>query len=298
MRRDPDSRNRVSRLNPVSERVTIDVPELRIVSDELWEQVQEVLRRRAGQPLVYRKRPRHLFSGLIQCGLCGGSMTIVADTRLACSRAREAGTCGHNRRLQLGELQARVLAGLEEQLLSPEAVSILVREFHLERERKLREGGRARAARERQLAKAVAAVERLVAAIADGGGEFAELRQALARKIEERDRARAELGEEDAVPVIVLHPQIVEAYRQHVRRITAAIAAGEPLSDQVKADIRGLVEAIHVTPAEAGGHAIEFTGSLESAVALATGRPAARRGAPLAVTVVAEEGLEPPTRGL
>ena len=39
--KDPDSGKRVSRSNPKSDWIVQDVPALRIVDDELWEQVKE-----------------------------------------------------------------------------------------------------------------------------------------------------------------------------------------------------------------------------------------------------------------
>lgn len=289
MKRDPESRNRVSRPNASAEHEFADIPELRIVDDELWQAVQDSRQARSAQPLGHRRRPRHVFSGLVKCGECGGNFVIFADTRMGCTRAREAGTCANKAAIRLGELQARVLVGLEERLLSPEAVSLLVREYHLERERFCREAGRARLAAERKLRQAEASVERLVAAIADGGADFADVRHALGRKIEERDRARTELAEEDAMPVIALHPQIADAYRDRVRRLTAELAAGDTTSDNVKASIRGLVEAIKVSPAAGGGHEIEVVGSFESAIALASGKPSPRRGVQMSASMVAED---------
>jgi site-specific DNA recombinase len=294
MRRDPESRNRVSRPTPAVDRASVDLPELRIVDDELWQRVQDVRAARAAEPvLVHRRRPRHLLAGKIRCG-CGGSMTTVTKDYLGCSRAREAGTCGNTRKIRRGELERRVLAGLRDQLLSPEAVSVLVREYHLERDRRLKESGRARAALERRLAQAEAAVARLVDAIAEGGAEFAELRGALTKKVGERDRLRADVQELDAGPVIALHPHIAEAYRARVDRLTGRADAGE-ISEAEKAEIRSLVEAVYVRPAP-DGFEVELIGLLSSAIALATGRPP--REAPGTAMMVAEEGLEPPTRGL
>ncbi len=298
MKIDPESRNRVSRPNAAADREAIDLPELQIVTDELWQAVQDLRSRGSAQPLTHRRRPRHLLSGLVRCGVCGGNMTSISDTRLGCSRAREAGSCSHIARIQRAEVQARVVAGLDAELLAPEALSLLVREFHLERERRGRDTARARRAAASKLRSAQAAVDRLVAAIADGGGDFADLRQALGRKIEERDRARAELGEEEAVPVIALFPNIVERYRARVHTLVEHLSAGGESSDEIKADIRSLVEQVTVTPRASGGHDIQVIGSLEAAVALATNKRLPRRGSPLAISVVAEEGLEPPTRGL
>ena len=298
MKRDPESRNRVPRINSSADHEVIELPDLRIVDDALWQRVQDARQDRASRPLTDRRRPRHLFSGLVRCGLCGGGIAVRHHDRMACSRARDAGTCTNKESIRLGELQRRVLAGLETKLLSAEAVSLLVREYHLERDRQLREGGKAKRALERRLAQAEAAVARLVAAIADGGADFSDLRDALAKKTGERDLARRELSELEAPGAIALHPHIATAYRERVGRLIAAIGAGEPLSDAMRAELRGLVQAIYVRPAEGGGHEIDVVGSLESAVAMATGQPSRSKGSDRPVSLVAEEGLEPPTRGL
>ena len=297
MLRDPESRRRVSRPNPADEHQTMEVPELRIVDDELWQRVQNARQSRSSGPLVGRRRPRHLFAGLVRCGVCGGAYSVLTKDRLGCTRAREAGSCTNGRRLSLAELQRRVLGGLTEQLLSPDAVSLLVREYHLERTRQSVEVAKLRKSAERRLAKADAAVARLVDAIATGGGEFADLREALVLRTAERDTARAQLAEEDAVPVIVLHPQIAVAYRERVRALTQGLDAGSPPADGIKLLIRSLVESIDIHPAEAGVE-IEIVGSLESAIALANNSPPHERGVLPTSILVAEEGLEPPTRGL
>jgi hypothetical protein len=72
-----------ARKNPPELWVTKDVPELRIVSDELWNRVQERLkivnekrtRRRIAGCNRAKARP-YLFSGLLVCGVCGSSITI------------------------------------------------------------------------------------------------------------------------------------------------------------------------------------------------------------------------------
>ena len=297
MLRDPESRRRVSRVNPSADQQVLEIPELRIVDDELWQRVQDAREARATDPLIHRVRPRHLFSGLVRCGRCGGTYTVHSKDRIHCARARAAGSCDNRRSLRLGELQSRVLGGLTEQLLSPDAVSLLVREYHRARALQSVEDAKHRRSAEARLRKADAAVTRLVSAIADGGAEFADLRGALAERTAQRDTARSQLAEEDAVPVIVLHPHIARAYRERVCALTQGLEAGAAPTDEVKTLIRSLVETIVIHPAEAGVE-IEIVGSLESAIALANHKPPPRERTSRTVTLVAEEGLEPPTRGL
>ena len=40
-----------------------------------------------------RQTKKRLLSGLVKCGACGGSMTIVNRERYSCSAKRERGTC-------------------------------------------------------------------------------------------------------------------------------------------------------------------------------------------------------------
>ena len=296
MIRDPETRNRVSRPNASADVQSVDVPEFRIVSDALWQAAQDARTVRAAAPLPRRRRPVHLLSGLVKCGACGGNLTVIADTRLGCTRARDKGSCTNRARIDLGQLQGRVLAGLGQRLLSPEAEALLVREYHLDRERRQREGARAGQALRRRLRQAEAAVARLVDAMADGAGDFADVRDALGKRIAERDCLRAEVGEEEAVTVIALHPQIVTAYRARVAALLDALSSGEPVSDEVRAELRSLVDRVDVTPREGGGHDVSLVGSLEAALNVASGSP--QRRTPLASTMVAKEGLEPPTPGL
>jgi site-specific DNA recombinase len=72
--KDPDTGKRVSRPNSPSEWVTTAVPELRILDDELWNQVkarQLEMRHVAsnGGPKQFNRarRPKYLFSGLTKC---------------------------------------------------------------------------------------------------------------------------------------------------------------------------------------------------------------------------------------
>src|SRR4051812_17767160 len=78
---------------------TTEVPQLRIIDDELWSQVNSrqvaVRTLAAGRQAQFRKarRPKFLFSGLGQCAECGGGYVMFWRDRLACFTARSRGTC-------------------------------------------------------------------------------------------------------------------------------------------------------------------------------------------------------------
>lgn len=99
------------RLNPQSEWVKVDVPELRIIDDDLWQAVKE---RQAALAKAYAKqvtasrnaitkalnathRPRTLLSGLLVCGCCGGSYARRGQDRYACITHVRSGGCDNGR---------------------------------------------------------------------------------------------------------------------------------------------------------------------------------------------------------
>ena len=296
MVRDPESRNRLSRVNPADERVQVELPELRIVEDALWEQVQATRRDLASVGLQRRNRPRHLLSGLVRCGQCGSSLIVDGKDYLRCSSGRQGGTCTNRRSIRIGKLQARVLGGLREQLLSPDAVSLLVREYHEARTANRALEEQQRRGRERKLEAAERAIARYLQAIEDGAS-FAEIRTRLEAKIAERDQLRADASEAAAEPIVALHPRIADVYRERVEALVAGVSEGEPTGDTPAGQIRELINAVYVEPSEDGGFAVTVVGSIDAAIGLATGRRAQGR-TPRSKALVAEEGLEPPTRGL
>jgi len=298
MKRDPESRKRVSRANATDDRVVVEMPELRIVSDELWQAAQQEAEQRAWGTVVSRRRPRYLLTGLISCGTCGGAMTVIGGGRIGCTRHREAGTCEVKTTIKRLELEQRVLTGITDQLLAPEAISRLVGRYHAEIEAKQSSRKRDTAGLDRRIAKAEKATERLIAAIAEGAADFGEIREALAARRAERDSLLRERQEIDATPVIALNPQVAETYRKRVRALAAHLNESSEQSREVVERLRDIIENVRCTPLNDGAWSIEVLTSLGGAVALATTPRNLASGPDRSVKVVAEEGLEPPTPGL
>ena len=105
-RKDPRTGKKVSRLNPEEQWQISDVPDLRIVPEDLWNAVKtrqnEQAKSREGITPSDRnklsvnqslKRRKHLLSGLMKCGLCGANMTVSGGDkkRYYCSASKELG---------------------------------------------------------------------------------------------------------------------------------------------------------------------------------------------------------------
>jgi len=262
--KDPATGNRVSRLNPPEAWITQEVPQLRIVEDDLWQAVkarQEDLatthatviaatRAAITNRLNASHRPRSLLSGLLVCGSCGSPYSLRGQDRYACSAHVMSGTCGNNRTISRSQLEARVLAGLKEKLMAPEIAAEAMRAYQeetnrLNRERRL-SGGRD----QRDLATVERAIEEIVAAIEDGG-----YRRALSDRLGELERQRDEIKTrlaETPHDLPDLHPGIAEGYRRKVERLTETLRDPE-LRQEAGDAIRSLIERVTLTPGDKRG---------------------------------------------
>jgi site-specific DNA recombinase len=94
--KDPVSGAPSRRSNDPAEHVVRPVPELRIVDDALWDRVQARLAAEAApaspeRPAAAfweRRRPRHLLSGKVACGACGGVFYARGRDYLGAARGR------------------------------------------------------------------------------------------------------------------------------------------------------------------------------------------------------------------
>src|SRR5262249_31370348 len=132
MLRDPETGKRISRINPETEWVRAEAPELRIISNELWNEAQRMRRRYRDQPAQNCRRPKRLLSGLLRCGQCGGAFTIVRPGKYGCATHREKGTCTNASQISVNQLESRVLAGIKIYLSEPELLAEFVHEFNSE----------------------------------------------------------------------------------------------------------------------------------------------------------------------
>jgi len=137
---DRKSRRRVTR--PRSEWITQEHPELVIVPKPLWDDVQSRFRRvhvrGRGRPAGTGRRAR-LVSGLLRCGVCGGSMTIVTTkvkagvsyARFGCTAHASRGAAICPNALSVSEKRASrtLVNALKEKLDRPDLIERFVAVF-------------------------------------------------------------------------------------------------------------------------------------------------------------------------
>jgi site-specific DNA recombinase len=249
--KDPDTGKRVSRPNPPSEWVTTTVPELRIVDDELWNQVkgrQLEMRRVAsnGDPKQFNRarRPRYLFSGLTKCAECGGGYVMYWRDRLACFGARSRGTCTNRLTISRQEVEERVLVALRDKLMRRDLFEDFCREYVRELNR-LRMEHRAGLSHGRQeLAAVEREIRKFIQAIKDGVSALSIKDELLS--LEERKAKLQSRLEAPEMPEL-LHPRMSDVYRERVGSLCLALESEESRTGAADA-IRALVEAIVLEP--------------------------------------------------
>ncbi|MFD0850610.1 recombinase family protein [Sphingosinicella xenopeptidilytica] len=262
--KDPATGRKVARLNPEAEWVEVEVPHLRIVDDALWHAVraqQAVLTQRfeaatAGMVAARARkfnelrRPVHLLSGLLECGVCGGVYGIVVKDRYGCINRHRHGTCSNPRSIRRPHLEERALAGIRDRLVSPEKVEAAVKAYaqHINDTNRER---RAKADTDRQaLGKVERAIAGIMAAIEDG-----MYQPAMKARMAELERQKADITarlSEAPASVPDIHPGIAEVYRRKVERLVETLDDPETRAEAA-ADIRSLVGKIVLFPGDKRG---------------------------------------------
>jgi site-specific DNA recombinase len=137
----PATGRRIYRWRPESEWVVTAAPELRIVSDDLFAAVEHrfaVTQRLwgVGSSGLARGQQKqvYLFSGLLRCGECGGSITLVGGraktsrSEYGCSLHAQRGdsVCKNDLRIQRQQMEDRLLAGLQDKVLREEFIDYVI----------------------------------------------------------------------------------------------------------------------------------------------------------------------------
>ena len=280
--KDPQTGKRVSRLNPESDWVITEVPDLRIIPDALWEKVrtrQGALKsKETGVPVWDRRRPRTLFSGLMECGCCGAGFSKVQKDSFGCSAARNKGKaiCTNMTTIKQTDLEARVLDALAHHLMDPEAVAAFCEAYTAERNRLAAAATTTRTTLEKELTTTKRDHAKLVDAIIAGVPPD-QVKDKMIALDTRRKELEAHLAQADAAPAPVrLHPTMSETYRERVAVLIRGLAESEGMEEAREA-IRGLIEKIVLTPRTDGtGLMVDLHGALASLLLLATGAPVHR----------------------
>jgi site-specific DNA recombinase len=278
--KNPDTGRSTYRLNPESDWIRAEAPELRIVPQELWdaakvrqdtltalyqkqiESSRDAIRGLKNSGMNATHRPRTLLSGLVFCGSCGGTYARRGQDRFTCSNHVLGNGCDNARTVPGKALEDRVLAGLREGLMTPDMMVGAVRAYAEETNRLNRERRSSAEANRRELAEAEKAIAEIVRVIEQGGWHRA-LSERLSELEARQDNLNTRLAE---IPADVpdLHPGIAETYRRRIERLTETLS--QPGTALEAADtIREIIDRVVVTPGQKrGSYSITLQGELDT----------------------------------
>ena len=298
--KDPVTGKRVSRLNPPSEWIVREVPHLQIVSGVLWDRCKarqlELRIDRTTQKENHfrdRRRPRYLFSGLTQCGQCGGAYTMISRDLIGCATARNKGTCDNRLNIRRDALEQRVLVALRRKLMDPTLFRAFCDEFTREINRASSIEAQQIDVTRRGLSQIDRDLDRLVEALL--AGVSATVIKPKVEQLEGRKAALAQSLEAIKAPRPALHPRMAEIYRAKVDDLRTALNNESTRMEAIEI-LRSLVDAVVLVPRH-GELKIELRGDLGGILQVAEneGSPSFVNGLRSQVEMVAGIGFEPMT---
>lgn len=262
--KDPDSGRRTTRIRSRDDWMCVEVPELRIVPNELWDRVKARQAEVAKQNNGARggPRPKYLFSTLLRCGVCGAHYMVRDRKYYACSFNRNRGphVCPNGKVVRRQTLEERLLAVIEREVFSPEALAYLTKRVNEALTRLRVQGVSERRALEAELRNAEEEMENIKTAIRRG--VVTDTTKEMLEEAERKVRTiRANMGiaaEPKIAASIRVLPSLVENYLMNLRsvlyrdtdraRLMLSRLVGDivlrPEEDGVVAEVKGNVGAL------------------------------------------------------
>ncbi|WP_242665548.1 recombinase family protein [Limimaricola soesokkakensis] len=309
---DPVTRKRVSRLQPEDQWERADVPALRIVDQDLWEAVksrQDNLTRRKGSDTAPKdrnslsasqalRRRKYLLSGLLECGICGGKLTIAGSgpkKRYYCANAKEKGPaiCSGMPGLLQHHAEQTVLSSLQDELMQDEAFQRFRTEFEKHMAASASSGQEELKLRDKHIREKEKVHRNLVKAVEQGDYS----RVIIARlEVVDAELQTMRASRDAAAPVQIEMPNDLPAlYRTYVDNLVQTLS-GEQVAGRASDEMHELFERIVVRHDAKIGHTVELQGNLSSMLGAADSKNAASyAAAACSLKLVAGAGFEPAT---
>ena len=135
-----DTKRRYRRIRSKEEWVETDLPDLRIVSQVLWDAVKkrqnEVKRKsvavREGLKMsrLSGRGPKYILSGILKCGVCSGNYVVTSRYQYGCASRINRGevVCNNGLRVPRQLAETILLQRIKEDLISPEGVELFIKE--------------------------------------------------------------------------------------------------------------------------------------------------------------------------
>ena len=268
------------------------------VKQEKLSRTQDVLRKLTGQfsgSVTNRGKAKHLFSGLLKCGKCGGSMIITNSgpySAYTCNNcwSRGKSVCDNNRRILRETVERDLLAGIQKRILEPKAPGRLVEIVN----KKIADYLKTQPSRAKNLKAKISQLEKEIANLSQfvlGGDSSPKIREMLVKRETELANLREGLA---ASPkhTTKLIPAIDPAWvARKISDLRNLFSRRQEKIEIVREELKGLLGGkIRLIPLPVGGK-----WAYEAETILKPGNVLA--GYPFQYSVIALRGIEPRSDG-
>jgi hypothetical protein len=257
------------------------MPELRIITQELWEAVQArqldirqrsvKLREALNNPNSRSHTGKYLFSGLMQCGCCGAAYTVYSTTSYACATNINRGdaACANRLRIPRKLLEGTLLNIIQQELLSEEAMELFIHETSLalkEREAIPQAEHEAQKRKVQETEKQIANIMKAIQA----GIITPTTKDALQKAEAEHERAKQELqaNTQATNAITTILPNMAGRYREMVCSLGQTLYADV---GQARECLKALMGQIRLLPTPNGYLEAELRHNTEGFVKFALG---------------------------
>jgi hypothetical protein len=131
--KDPDTGKRHKKTRPEAEWITHKDESLRIIDQNVWDRVQLRMRAHekagAGRPKHSGGGSSHVLSGLLICAECGRPYVMSGKYSYACASHVGGKARDNNTRVNRKLVEGKFLGPINDQLLSPAVIKIIVSEM-------------------------------------------------------------------------------------------------------------------------------------------------------------------------
>jgi len=270
--RNPATRAKVQRRVSPNEWHVVERPELRVVTDDLWQRVQR-RRQQLTEQLADHRQPgrtllrgrsgathgRGLFTGFLRCGECGRAVSVVSQHRYrgrvyryygCASYARNGqAVCGNRVTARADEAERALVAGVQAEMTRPETLEYIVARLSAALQATSDARPSRREALLRQRETAAQKIRHLLTAVESGITSTAVL-QGLRARESELGKVEAELAELDA-PVDTGRLAVIPSWVK--QQVTDIVALLGDRPDRVKAELSRLGVRFTLYPVQEEG---------------------------------------------
>ena len=304
----PGTNRRVRRKRPQSEWRIVKRPELRIIPVELWEKVQgrikavgEMFGNNGKAGLLARSATSpYLLTGFLKCGQCGANLAIVTGRgpgrkpKYGCPQNFYRGACPNDLKENQDRIEERLLAELQNRVLTPKVIDFVLEEFGRQLNLKLLDLSDGFSRIQERRTQLETEVRRLVDAVAQNGAS-----KFLLDAIGGRERALREISSQGLFD----GQQSVDAELAEIRGyVTTRLADIRTLLTKnislARLELAKHVREIRMRPSTVGAERFYVAEGEWNLLGSLPGTGPTRQPSDWRVRMVAGAGFEPATFGL